>query len=592
MVDKQIRIDITAKDDASDQLEQVADAVADVEGADPEITVEADTSTAESALADVESAADEVAGLTPEITVEADTSTAESALSDVEADADALAGLTPEITVDADTSAADSALADTEAAAETLTAADQEIILKAKVSDATAALKTLRGGLDDTSKKADDVKADLDQIGSTGGPRLAGNAMSDLTGPLGDASGAAGDFGGVLDGVSDIAETMGTKLGLSEQATGTLTSSLGLAGFAVAGVAAGIAYFSGKAEEAKKKQEELTAATRDYNDALAEGDYRAAADQLVDLYEDAFDAADKAGVPTKEFVDYITGITDEMPSFERGMQGAHDALGITGDAMGKMRQQHFDKTWDGYRSSIDDARRSVKDTNGIIATQNRRIGEVSKALGTAERATKDTARAQREMQRETERLERALDNMKGALDFDKALQNFEEDFREAYRKVRDGRKLTKDDILTLKDTVLNVGEFAKMHPAVVRSLLRRIERGDIAGVRDAVQTYMDTHTVQTPAGVKLIPGAAADAHDDAQDELNQFNPIQIPTEYAGPTGTPPWMRPGAAVVAAAAAAPVTNVTMYLPRGYRERDVVTAARSHARRSGGLYRRTRR
>ena len=264
------------------------------------------------------------------------------------------------------------------------------------------------------------------------------------------------------------------------------------------------------------------------------------------------------------------------------------------------------------RTATDHARTSFKNTNGILADQKKRSREVSQALkeqgnttddtaGKTDRLGRDTkelAAEQRRAERATKRLDEAMGRLKDQLSFERTMVRFAEDFGEAFRKVRRGKDLTTDEILSLKEDVLDVAEFAKLNPAQVKALLRRIDRGDIAGVRDAVQTYMDNHTVQTPAGVELLPNAAADASADAQQELdgwaNAHGPVQIPTVYVSPAtpagagGGGGGTRPQPGMVAPA----VTNVTMVLPRGYRERDVIAAGRRAARRSGGLYRRTRR
>lgn len=586
MVDKQIRIDITSRDDASDALDDVADAVEKLEAADPEVVVDADTADADRKLDTVDELVDALDRRAAEIDVAADTSSAESGLADVEGQADDLARLDPEIVVDADVSEALDGIDDVKNEADQLTDADREIVLKAKISDAKGELKSLRDGLDDTARKAEDTKAELDNIGSTGGPRLAGNAMSDLTGPLGDASGAAGDFGGVLDGVSDIAETMGTKLGLSEAAIGSLTGALGAAGFAVAGIAAGITYFTGKADAAREKQEELTAATHDYQEALEKGEYDAAADQLVSMYEDVYDAAKQAGLPIQEVTDYITGTSDALPTLSARLEETNAGLGGLGHELITTKDK------------LDAARGSFKTTSGILADQKTRTDAVAEALGKTTRKTDDLAESQDEATESTERLDEALGKLKDQLSFERTLVRFSQDFREAFRKVRDGKKLTADDILGLKENVLDVAEFAKMTPAEVRALLRKIDQGKIREVRDEVQTYMDNHTVQTPAGVKYS-GGADQAQRDAQNAINQEGPVEIDTQYkinwdsyyraTHPTNPNPGSAQSTMVGAAAG---VTNVTVHLPRGYRERDVIAASRRAARHSGGLYRRVRR
>lgn len=600
MVDKQIRIDITSRDDASATLDDVADSAETLEQLQPEVTVTADASAARSDLTTVDDLVEALDARAAEVAVTADTSPADRAISDVDADADALSKLTPEIAVTADTSAADNAISDVDTATKALTDADREIVLKAKISDAKAALKDLRGDLDTTADKADDVKRELDNIGTSQGPALSSQAIGDLTGPLGDASGAAGDFGEAVSGLSEIAEGVGTKFGIE---MGGITSALGGASFAVAGIAAAITYFAGKAEEARKKQEELAAAVRDYNDALDEGDWRAAADQLTAMFEDPFDAAEDLGFAVDDVAKYITGAAESLPKLDRALTDNARAIEDTKraqdayyDSTGFLNQRLVDTQEQllatrgrlrSFRDSVSAARRQLDDTNGVIATQNTRTRTVARALKDASKETDNLKTSQDKARESTERLDEALGRLKDQLSFERTMLRFEEDFAEAFRKVKRGRELTSGEILGLKENVLDVAEFARLNPAQVRALLRRIERGEIASVRDAVQQYMNDHTVETPAGVKYV-GGAAEARNQGQADMDRQPPVQIPTEYqinwesyyraTHPTNP----NPGAAV---------TNVTMYLPRGYREQDTLTAVHAAARRSGGYYHRRR-
>ena len=606
MTDKQIRIDITSRDDASGTLDEVADAAEAVEKLSPEVDVTADTGAAQSDLDSVDRLVDALDARAAEVDVTADTSSATSGLDDVESAADAVAKLTPEVDVTADTSSAVTDLDSLKSDADTLTDADREIILKAKVKDAQDALKSLRGGLDDTSKKADDVKADMDQIGSSDGPRLAGNHVADLTGPFGDASGAAGDFGGIFDGLSDISESVGSKIG--KDLSG-VASSLGLAGFAVAGVAAGWTYFSQKAEEAKKKALEAAEAQREINEALKEGDIKAAADKLVESYGDVFDAAGDAGISVSQTTQYIRGAADTLPDLDRALADNATAIEETRrkqDAYYKSTGFLDERLADhqeellstrtrlrNVRDAVDGARRKNIDLNGTIADQDKKMRGVRDGLRKTIDNTDDLAKSNKKAKDSVEDLDEALSKLKDQLSFERTMARFAEDFATAFRKVKHGKELTSEEILTLKEDVLDVAEFAKLHPAQVRALLRKIKRGDIAGVRNDVQAYMDEHTVETPAGIRVLPDAARNAHDDAQNQLNNQGPVQVPTVYAPPapggTGTPGGRPQPISVLPGPTPAPVTNVTMYLPRGYREADVIAAGRRAARRSGGLYRR---
>ena len=580
MSNEQIRIDIEATDDASAVIDEVAGAADALEQLSPEIPVTADTTAAEGALEDVESAADTVGRLTPEVEVRADTTRAET---DIETLEDKASGLDD---------------------------ADYEVVLKAKVAAATKALKDLRGDLDTTEAKADTTRRAVDDVGSKGGELPAGNAIADLAGPLGDAEGAASTAAGAVEGFTDIASGIAGKLGASEKAVAGITTTLGGVGLALAAVAAAYTYFSGKADAAKQKQEELTSATRDYNEALSEGDWKAAAEQLEEMFRDPIEDAEDLGISVDNVAKYITGAADTIPDLDRALRANADEIKRTKDRQDAYyestgflnerlvtHQQRLLTTKErltGLKDSTKAAKDQLAGTNDTILAQNRRTNTLAKALRDTEGDTDDLTKAQRDLERQSERLERQMDDLKGALSFDRTMQAFEDDFKEAFRKVRDGKRLTKDDILGLKENILDVAEYAKMTPAEVRALLRKVDRGDVQGVRDAVQAYMDAHTVETPAGIKLKPDAAQDAHNEAQRGLDAQGPVQVPTVY-GPAQAPSRSGVGPVPQMVNPAPPVTevvNVTMHLPRGYRELDVIAAGRRAARRHGGLYRRVHR
>jgi hypothetical protein len=82
-----IEVEITATDNASETIDEIAAKADELEGRDLEVQVGADTAEAESGLGDVEQAAEGLEGEAVEIDVTADTSAAVSGLGDVEAGA-------------------------------------------------------------------------------------------------------------------------------------------------------------------------------------------------------------------------------------------------------------------------------------------------------------------------------------------------------------------------------------------------------------------------------------------------------------------------------------------------------------------------
>ena len=115
---------------------------------------------------------------------------------------------------------------------------------------------------------------------------------------------------------------------------------------------------------------------------------------------------------------------------------------------------------------------------------------------------------------------------------------------------------------------------------------------------DALNLNLDDLPNEVASNVRMniLKGDYIGARNEIQNYYNN-NPIRI--EYYYQVTHPSNPNPGGALgrgvgttMAAPAAGDVTNVTVHLPRGYRETDVVAASRRAARRSGGLYRRNHR
>jgi hypothetical protein len=296
VADEQIRIDVTATDDASPALEDVADRLDALEGRDTTVDVAADTGAAAAGLEQVDAAAADLEGR--------DTA----------------------LVVTADATAAAAALEDTDAAARELADRDVEIVLEAKVKNLKGQLAGAEADLDRLRRTADRTEESVRDVGDSGG--IAGNSMADLAGPLGDAEGAASTAAGVFDGLSDIVSGLGPSLGLSAAASTQLATGLGIAGFAVAGIAAAYTKFTGDQKKAREEAERTAAAQRDINAALQEGDAAAAATEFLDLYPGMEEAANKAGLSIGAATRYITGQTDSLGPLEakaRALKDTNDA---------------------------------------------------------------------------------------------------------------------------------------------------------------------------------------------------------------------------------------------------------------------------
>lgn len=102
--------------------------------------------------------------------------------------------------------------------------------------------------IDDLGKKLDDANAKANKVGKDGIP-VTTNAFKDLSGAVGTqttgALGSAFAFGEGLEGLGDLVEGFGGKLGLSEDQIGKVTTALGTT-LGVLG-AVGVAFAVGKA---------------------------------------------------------------------------------------------------------------------------------------------------------------------------------------------------------------------------------------------------------------------------------------------------------------------------------------------------------
>ena len=333
--------------------------------------------------------------------------------------------------------------------------------------------------------------------------RPAGNAIADLTGPFGEASGAASDFAGVFEGIGDIAEDVAGKVGLNAAA---MSSAIGGIGVAVAVAAAGWTFFKGKQEEARRKQEELIKKQREFNDALREGRLREAAEEFQDIYGGALAAADELGASTRQVTEYITGQSDALaPLIDK-----HNSLAtVAGDAADK----------------IEGARKKYLDANGAIAEQDAALGELESILGTATRATDRQTTAQEDLERQTDRNRDSMDRLRGSLSMDRAFQNFQRAMADAMTAAEGEVQTTADEILNLKDSIFDVAEYAKLTPVQVAILLGKLDQGDYAGVARDVSNYYQANKV--PVHTQLMTPTGSEAEQFRRRAADAIGEIQL-----------------------------------------------------------------
>lgn len=480
MADEQIRIDVTAEDDASKVLERVADD------------------------------AEQLEKLTPEIPVTADTSDAQSAIKDLSSDVDALSRK------------------------------DAEILLRARVDDAKGQLKALRDDLDQTGDQARRTSDELDKVGSGGGGlKTRGNAIADLTGPLGGASSAASDFAGVFDGIGDIAEDVAGKVGLNAAAMG---AAIGGIGIAVAAGAAAWSYFSQKQEEAKRKQKELVDGQRKINDAIRDGNREQAAQGLIDQYGDAYDAARKLGLSIQEVTAFILGESNAMAGYtalrEKSNQATLDAYGASQQVQDAARAE---------ATALGETARAIFEAhdqnialNGTLAEQDALLAGVSSALGGATSAYGRNVTAMERADRQARITADGFDKIQDALDIQSAAEEFRQKLDYSLADTRTNADRTSAEILQIKQDILDVAEQAGLSPIELRTYLDRVDQGDVDGVMADVNHRLAGRSAEVQTSLK--PPTAQDYAQMADTIRRGMGTIYLTTALnnlrSGAYGTP------------------------------------------------------
>lgn len=504
---EQVRVDLTAEDKASAKIDKVADAAEALEKLDPEVEITADTGRAE---ADVKGLRDDVERLSRE---------------------------------------------------------DAEVVLRARVDDARAGLKALQTEMAATREEAEQTVRRLDDVtdgGRPGGAGLRGNAISDLTGPLGEASGAASDFAGVMDGLDDTITEVASRLGASSDTIARISSTMGLVGVGVAAAATAWSIFSAQQAKAREEAKRTEQAIRDVNDALAEQDWRRAAQGLTETFDDAYAAAKRAGIPVEDLTRFIMGLTDQVPITKREFDALESTIALMEVTPEALRSGQAEAAYAQLVAILQGAADQYAETNLSITEQDRVLGIVSGSLEGAATDTGNLARTQQSLRTETDKLAARLDALRQSLSFEQAMQGFRDAVGTALQNAQTEAGITNDDILAIKDSILTVAETAKTNPAVVEAQLESVTAGNLWEVAGNVESYYARNPVQIRSRLSPPePGSSAAAGNQ---------PRSLPPLPDGGGGEPS----------------VTNVTMALPVGWRG-DPLAAVHTTARRSGGYYRR---
>jgi len=494
-------------------------------------------------------------------------------LEDVAATVDKLEEASPEVTVGADTSAAETGLRDVADAAGRLSHDDTELVIKAQIDQAKGQLKELQSQLEATGDKAIDTSEKLDKVDGGGGSGLRGNAIADLTGPLGDASGAASDFAGVFDGLGDAAEAAAGKLGLSEDIAGKLGSALGGLGVAVAAGAAIWTLWSQHAEAARKKARELAEAQAAVGEAIRDGNREAALSNFHKAYDEAIAAAEKFGLKQQDVIGFITGETEALPGLTDKYNELKTARDNTADPRMRGLADERIKAFEDETAALETNRQKYKDSTAAAGDKKDAEDKLARQLGFTEDAQKDTTKAVGDSvakldaaKQSTLDLEDGYRRLQDRLSTTRAIEDFQTAMQEAQTAIHDKSEDTKVDLRGVEDAIIAAGEAAKLNPIDVQTAIQKADQGDIDG-----------------------------AYLFLQQKINEKGPLTVPVTLhatipklviAGRGGTQMVIEldPTKAAAPPPAAAAPSHVTINMPAGSRGVDVVRQVAGQARRSG--------
>lgn len=534
----QVDIATTGADKAAADVAKVADAVEDLERHDDvTVTADADTDDATRGMADVADAVDQLDGTDATVTATADTEAATRGLADVDEARDELDGADATVTAKVDNQTA------------------------GPLSDIQADLAGLEARAKTASDQLDNVTAG--EHGGGGG-HLRGQAIADLTGPLGDVSGQASDLAGVFDGLGDTLGGLGARFGVSAE---SIENALGGVSFAAAGVVALWGLWRQRQQEAAEQLAKVTDQQRKLNDAISAGNFDQAAQQLVDNYGSVYDAADRAGIPVKELTDYLAGYSDELPTVTAHIKDIAAAQHDHGETTATVTAKYTEQV-----KAIFDTRAQIDKANDSIKTQDDRSRGAAAALSQHTAAADDATDAEHRLKSAADDTNSAFDRMRDAVNLTSEFHRFEDSVDSLAAKVASGTAAASSDIDGLKQDIIQLARDAHANPIDVQSTLEKIDRGDLAGVKSDAERWFQGSPVRAKGVLDLTQVIFPN--------VGRAPGAQV-TGYSG----------GLGALAAPVAPTIINLTQHVPRGYRG-DVLAAGERAAKRTGGLYQRAHR
>jgi chromosome segregation ATPase len=414
-----------------------------------------------------------------------------------------------EIEVDADTSAAESDLKAVADQTDKLETADTTIDIKADTSKAESNLQQVQTELKQTGEKADETNRKLDDTTGAAGPgNLRGNAIADLTGPLGEASSAASDFAGVFDGLGDAAESVAGKLGLSQGMADKLGGAIAGLGVAVAAGAAIWSIWSAKQKEAEARAKEHREALESLATAIRKGDREAATANFHKMYDEAITSAEKFGLKHEDVIRFLSGETDAIPGLTskwHELTAARDLANIEAN-----KAQAAGETYVNTAAMEADAFEQLALSLGIsreeLAGQKVATEEQAKADEHLADVLVGAESAQDDMNKATDKAKTASDHLSESLDKQKQKQ---QDLTSAEREAVDKKYAYRQATEDAEDAVANMNTVLGDHKA---------KQEDVEAATDDARDAI----IDQSAEYATLKGAALDSKEGIDRQIDSL----------------------------------------------------------------------
>jgi hypothetical protein len=229
-------------------------------------------------------------------------------------------------------------------------------------------------------------------------------------------------------------------------------------------------------------------------------------------------------VSIEEVTRFLTGQADVIPTLEAAFDRAREAntkFNEPGLQLGEKTEQLLD-----VREAIYGARDANLEANGTWEDQEDVVKRVASAMRDSTSDTNKNTDAQQRAERQADRLRTAFDKIEGALDMQQAMLNFQDTMMAALERTASGAGNTEQDILDIKQAIVDVAAAARLTPIEVRSLLDKVDSGDLAGVKSDIEGYYARNkaTIETelkPPAQHQVTGIRAVIRD-------MFGTIEVP----------------------------------------------------------------